>query len=169
MKKWFALYSRPRAEKRVAERLREAGFLVYLPVLKVMRRWSDRVKVVEMPLFSSYVFVNCVEEDLWSAIKLEGVVKAIFFNGKPASIKDNEIEAIKNFTLQAGNCELIEGDNVDIICGALVANDKPVSGKIIKIKKDYLYLWVEQLGAKVCVKKEAVRKELQKRKTHSKE
>jgi transcriptional antiterminator RfaH len=56
--KWYALYTRPRAEKQVYQRLTEAGVETFLPLQKTYRMWSDRKKLVEKPLLSSYIFVN---------------------------------------------------------------------------------------------------------------
>ena len=55
---WFALYTRPKAEKKVEERLSLAGFDSFLPLQTVIKQWSDRKKKVEIPLINSYVFVK---------------------------------------------------------------------------------------------------------------
>jgi len=62
-RKWLAIYSRPRWEKKVSQLLTEKGLESYCPVNKVRRKWSDRVKIVEEPLFKSYVFVRVKDED----------------------------------------------------------------------------------------------------------
>jgi len=59
---WHVLYTKPRNEKKVAERLSSAGYTVYCPLQKVRRQWSDRVKVVEEPLFKGYLFVKIEEK-----------------------------------------------------------------------------------------------------------
>ena len=149
---WFALYTAARAEKKVGERLEFAGVEYYLPLLRVQRKWSDRVKLVEVPLFNSYVFVKIRSCHLPALNKIEGVVKVLYSNGLPAVVRNCEIELIKEYIQKAGDCELITGDRVEVVCGSFVAEGQPVTGKIVRIKKNYLYLYIEQLGARVCVK-----------------
>ncbi len=158
LKQWFALYTTSRAEKKVAVRLASIGVEYFLPLLRVRRKWSDRVKIVEIPLFSSYIFVKVKNSELPLMNKIDGVVKSIYYNGNPAVMKDKEIEVICEYIQKAGDCELIAGDTVEIVCGSLVASDKLVTGKIIRVKKNYLYLYIEQLRAGVCVKKCEVKK-----------
>lgn len=155
---WFAVYTASRAEKKVGERLALAGVEYYLPVLHVQRKWSDRMKRVEVPLFNSYVFVKVRSCQLPALNKIEGVVKVLYFNGLPAVVRNCEIELIKEYIQKAGDCELITGDMVEVVCGSFVADDRLVRGEIVRIKKNYLYLYIEQLGARVCVKTCKVRK-----------
>lgn len=155
---WFALYTAPRAEKKVAERLISIGIDFFLPILHVQRKWSDRVKVIEVPMFNSYIFVRVNKHELLELNKVYGVVKAVYYNGAPAIIKGEEIEIIREYIARAGECELLTGDNVDVVCGSLAGEQRYITGKIIKIKKDYFYLYVEQLGARVCVRKCEVKK-----------
>lgn len=157
-KQWFALYTTSRAEKKVATRLSGAGVEYFLPTLKVQRKWSDRVKVVEVPLFNSYIFVNVKASELFDLNKIEGVVKTVYYNGAPAAVRENEISLIRQYIAKAGDCEMITGDWVEVVCGPLAAGTNLIAGKITRVKKDYLYLYIERLGAGVCVKKCEVRK-----------
>jgi transcription antitermination factor NusG len=75
------------------------------------------------------------------------VSRIVYYNGKPAIIRQKEIDAIKDFLQQSANHELLIGDEVEILAGAM----KSVSGKVRKIKKTYLVLYLEQLGATVSV------------------
>jgi transcription antitermination factor NusG len=96
-KKWFALYTRPRWEKKVHKLLQEKGIESYCPLNKVHRKWSDRIKLIDEPLFKSYVFVK-VNEDEKTAVRMtQGVVNFIYWLGKPAIIKEKEIVTIKKF------------------------------------------------------------------------
>ena len=70
-RKWLAIYSRPRWEKKVNQLLVEKGFESYCPLNKVRRKWSDRMKIVEEPLFKSYVFVKVTDEDR-TAVRMTG-------------------------------------------------------------------------------------------------
>jgi len=149
---WFVLYTSPRAEKKVHERISVKGYNSWLPLHRTPRAWSDRVKLVDVPLFNSYVFVQCTELDLRDLLKIYGVVRIVYYDGKPAVIRQNEIDTIKDFLEAAANNELCPGEEVEILCGTM----KYVSGKIKKIKKDYLVLYIEQLGATIGVKKSNV-------------
>lgn len=94
-KYWYAIYTRPRAEKLVFERLREKGIDTYLPLQKKIKQWSDRKKVVETPLFSSYVFVYVDRSDYDNVLKTHGVVKYITFEGKAATIPSKQIDNLR--------------------------------------------------------------------------
>lgn len=145
---WYVLYTAPRAEKQVKERLEAKGVECWLPLHRTPRVWSDRVKMVDIPLFSSYIFVRCSDPVLRTLIQVYGVSRIVYYNGKPALVRQQEIDAIKAFLDQASEHPLVAGEEVEILCGAM----KHVSGKIKKIKKNHLLLYLEQLGATVCVK-----------------
>lgn len=145
---WYVLYTAPRAEKQVKERIDLLEVECWLPLHRAPRVWSDRVKMVDIPLFSSYIFVKCTDAVLRDLIRVYGVSRIVYYNGKPAIVRQGEIDAIKAFLEQAANHPLCPGEEVEILCGAM----KYVSGKVKKIKKNHLLLFLEQLGATVCVK-----------------
>lgn len=149
---WYVLYTAPRAEKQVQGRIDALGVECWLPLHRTPRVWSDRVKVVEIPLFSSYVFVRCSDAELRDLIRVYGVSRIVYYNGKPAVVRQKEIDAIREFLERASEHVLCPGDEVEILCGAM----KHVSGKVRNIKKNHLVLYLEQLGATVCVKLEHV-------------
>lgn len=149
---WYVLYTSPRAEKQVKERLDKIPVENWLPLHRCPRVWSDRIKMVDVPLFSSYVFVRCREYELRMLLQVYGVSRIVYYNGKPAVVRDKEIETIREFLDRASEHPLCPGDEVDIVCGAF----KNISGKIKKIQKSYLVLFLEQLGATVCVKLDTV-------------
>jgi len=151
-KNWYVLYTTPRAEKRVKEKLEMNGHECYLPLHRCSRVWSDRIKIVELPLFSSYIFVKCTPFIILSLLRIIGVVRVVFYNGQPAVIRQVEIDAIKQFIDQAQEKRLCTGDEVEILTGSM----KKKYGKIIKIKKKYILLHIEQLAATVCVNVESV-------------
>ena len=95
-KNWYVIYTKPRSEKKVAERLRERGFETYCPLVKTIRTWSDRRKKVDVPMFTSYVFVKIVEHERSEILADPGVLNFIFWLGKPAIVREDEIEAIRN-------------------------------------------------------------------------
>ncbi len=151
---WYVLYTAPRAEKQVAERLLLAGVENWLPIHRSPRVWSDRVKIVDIPLFPSYIFVYCQESKLRNLLAIYGVSRIVYYNGKPAIVRQREIDAIKQFLDEAACHQLCEGEEVEILRGAM----KQISGRVKKIKKKHLILYLEQLGATVCVNLEDVAK-----------
>ncbi|WP_396181856.1 transcription termination/antitermination protein NusG [Flavobacterium sp.] len=92
---WFALYTKPRNEKRVAENLAALGIEAYCPLVITIKQWSDRKKKVASPLIPSYVFVKIEEANRKDVFQVAGVVQYVFWLGKPAKIKPHEIEALK--------------------------------------------------------------------------
>lgn len=149
---WNVLYTAPRAEKQVKERIQALGVECFLPLHRTPRVWSDRVKIVEIPLFSSYIFVRCDDVMLRELKRVYGVIRIVFYNGKPAVVRQKEIDAIHEFLEKAAEHSLCLGEEVEILTGAM----KHVSGKVKKIKKNHLLLYLEQLGATVCVKMDDV-------------
>src|SRR5688572_25744347 len=110
MQKWYAIYTRPRWEKKVHNLLKLKGVDSYCPLNKVRRKWSDRIKLVEEPLFKSYVFVR-VKEDERSTIRMtEGVINFVYWDGKPAIVKDKEIQNIRKFMNEYENVQLVKVD-----------------------------------------------------------
>jgi transcription elongation factor/antiterminator RfaH len=93
---WYALYTRPRHEKQVYEDLTSRKIEAFLPTYKVRRRWSDRYKIVEEPLFKNYIFVN-VDNPVryYETLRPYGAVSFVTFDNKPAEIPQLEIDAIR--------------------------------------------------------------------------
>lgn len=121
---WYAIYTRPRAEKQVYNRLQEQGIEAYLPMQKKMRQWSDRKKLVEMPLFSSYIFVHVNRHLYDDVLKTHGVVKYITFEGKAASIPTDQIDNLRiivdsNAEVETSWQKYTKGDMVKVNGGAL--------------------------------------------------
>lgn len=94
---WYVLYTKPKNEKKVAKQLEEMGITVFCPLKTVVRQWSDRKRRVEEPLFSSYVFVKLDDKDRAKVFDAVGVVRYLFWLGKPAIIQDDEIEILKKW------------------------------------------------------------------------
>ena len=80
--KWYVMYTRSRAEKKVADMLVEEGIEVYLPMVEELRQWSDRKKKVQKALFNGYVFVKTHRNNLWNCLKVPGAVKFVHFSGE---------------------------------------------------------------------------------------
>ena len=146
-RKWLAIYSRPRWEKKVNQLLQEKGLESYCPLNKVRRKWSDRMKTVEEPLFKSYVFVKVNEEDRTEVRMTPGVINFVYWDGKPALIKEKEINAIKQFlneyenvAVEPLNLEL--NQRVKITTGPLMDQE----GAIIGINRRTVKIVIDSLG-----------------------
>jgi len=124
-KEWFVFYTKSRWEKKIEGYLRDFGFEPYLPLQKVLRQWSDRKKKVEVPLFNSYIFVHAYEHKIPEVLKVPGISWNIRHNGKPAVLRQNELDTIRRF-LDSGLliettsvADLDPGDHVKVIDGPL--------------------------------------------------
>jgi transcription antitermination factor NusG len=101
---WYAVHTVSRHEKVVARQMNGNGLDHFLPLYKSVRRWKDRRKELELPLFPGYVFARIAFHDRLRVQKLPGVLQIVSFNGKPAPVPENEIEALRNGL--AGNAGL---------------------------------------------------------------
>jgi transcriptional antiterminator RfaH len=145
---WYALYTNHRQEKKVSEALNQRGIEAYCPVYTTWVQWSDRKKKVDKPLFTSYVFVKLEEKDRDLVFTVSGIVRYVFWLGKPALIKDAEIEQIRIFLKEITPNALITFqplDPVQIVEGLL----KGKSGVVEHIHKHTLVIRLEQLGLSV--------------------
>ena len=145
--KWLAVYTRPRWEKKVNQLLADKGVERYCPLNKVRRKWSDRVKVVEEPLFKSYVFVKVNDEDITEVRMTPGVINFVYWQGKPAVIKEKEINAIKRFLDEYENVEVKSIDikvnqRVKVTTGPLMDQE----GQVLEIKHKKATVAIDSLG-----------------------
>ena len=92
---WYAAYTCPRHEKYVAHQLSERKIGSFLPLYSSVRRWKDRRKRLELPLFPGYVFVQMTQQNRVDILRLPGVVQFVCFQGKPAAVQQSEIEALR--------------------------------------------------------------------------
>jgi transcriptional antiterminator RfaH len=122
---WFAVYTRSRYEKKVASDLLEKGTEAWAPLIKSLRQWSDRKKMVEVPLFNSYIFVHTSNTKIKDVIReVPGAVYVVSFSGRPTVIPDSEIEDLKKLL---GTSERFEvstetfsvGEKVEVMEGPL--------------------------------------------------
>lgn len=150
---WYAVRTRPRHEKKVASELEERGIKIYLPLLTEVRRWSDRRKIIEVPLFSCYAFVYSVL-DLQLRLAVYGVSGALGFvgpNNLGIAIPDAQIENIR--TLMASNVTLTPypflkvGQRVRIRGGAL----NGVEGILVTKNERRLVLSVDSIHISLAI------------------
>ena len=150
---WYVVYTKPKWEKKVAEKLNGIGIECYCPLITQIKEWSDRKKKIEVPLFNSYVFVQLEDGNRNSVFQVSGVVRYLFWLGKPAIVKDGEIEIIKT-SLKAPNISDISvtsiqvGDRIKLETGAFSNQDAVVQ----EISNTYYTLVLESLGCVLKIK-----------------
>jgi len=153
-KKWYALYTKSRHEKKVTERLVSQGFDVFCPMIKTVKQWSDRKKKVSVPLIPSYIFIKVDEKNRTKVLSDPSILNFVYWLGKPAVIKNNEIDRLKGVISNEENQEfeirhLNIGDKINIEKGFLKENDAVIK----KTSKNYVYAELKELGILVVVKK----------------
>ena len=150
---WFALYTKPRAEKKVHKELQQIGIEVYLPMRKVLRQWSDRKKWIETPVISSYVFVHIQKGDYRRVFGSKGVMSYVTHKGKAVIIPDHEIEAMQrtvasNLIFNVEVSSIRKGQTITIASGPL----KGISGEVLDIQGNRkLFLRISHIGYTLVV------------------
>ncbi len=149
---WHVIYTKSRCEKAVADKLSLSGIEVFCPLLKRKKLWSDRWKWVEEPLFRSYCFVNVDEKDRESVFSVQGVVRYVYHCGQPATIREKEMNLLKNWLMQYDHdsieaTNLNANDRIRIRSGAL----KDKEAEVLESKGNYALLLLNDLGLQVRV------------------
>lgn len=135
-KKWLVVYVRPRWEKKADQLLQEQGIESFCPVTIVQSQWADRRKMIAKPLFNGYLFVRIDDRELTKVRYTMGVINYVYFMGKPAVIRDSEIEQLKEVIKHYNDVQVISleefspGDRVTIKSG--IFNNR--EGNVIKIQ-----------------------------------
>lgn len=149
---WFALQVRVRHEADVTVHLEGKGYEWFLPLYKERKRWSDRVKQVDSPLFPGYVFCRFNPNDRLPILKTPGVTQIVGYNRVPVAVDESEIDSIR--TLVASGvpnfpCAYLEvGSRVRIEAGAL----RGLEGILMEVKgKRRLVLSITLLQRSVAV------------------
>lgn len=146
-KQWYAVYTRSRWEKKVAELLERKKIEVYCPLNKVHRQWADRKKTILEPLFTSYVFVNVTEQEHLGIRQTDGVINFVYWLNKPAVIRNDEIDTIKKFLneydyVSVEKTRVNLNDRVRIINGPLMMWE----GNIVEIRTNTVKIALPSLG-----------------------
>jgi len=150
---WYAIYTASRNEKKVFDRLEKEGISAFLPLIKKQRQWSDRKKWVEMPLFSSYLFVKITPAEYQKVLRVPGVVKYISFESKAVSIPEKQIETIKamllsGYELESTNEKFESGDKIRISAGPLIG----LEGVFINYRGTRkVMIRIEQIGQSILL------------------
>jgi transcription antitermination factor NusG len=146
-KKWYVVYTRPRWEKKVASLLLARGVEHYCPLNKVLRQWSDRKKIVLEPLFKGYIFVKLEEGFKWDIKAVDGIINFVYWLGKPALVKEEEIVTIKKFLQEFTGVEVMEktlGINTKVLVKqGLLMNYK---GIIVEIRGSKATVNIDSMG-----------------------
>ncbi|MBS1751534.1 MAG: UpxY family transcription antiterminator [Bacteroidetes bacterium] len=146
-RQWYVVYTKPNWEKKVAELLGKKGIEQYCPLNKVQKQWHDRKKTILEPLFKSYVFVRA-EVQAHSRIKaMPGILNFVYWLGKPAMVKNEEIDAIRSFLLEHKNVQLEKvavnvNDVVKIIHGPFIHRE----GKIVQVTNNTVKIELPSIG-----------------------
>lgn len=152
---WFVIWTESRAEKQVAKRIAELGLPAWLPIVKERRRWSDRWKEIESPLFPGYLFAQAANVDWSRILRTPGVLTVVKQNGKPALVTNSFIATLRDAVTRDGaapepvteQVEFAAGDEVIVQEGALSG----VRGVVRERRSGrQLVLWVAEIGRGVA-------------------
>ncbi len=154
VKTWHVIYIKSKWEKKVDGLLTKNGFESWCPVQKRERQWSDRKKIIEEPLFRSYVFIKASKEDYTKILSTIGVVNFLYFLKKPAIIRDNEIEAIRKYLGQS-NASIEVVDMANLPANTKVSINQGLfmgqKGEVIKTSKKTVYVRLESINMMMIV------------------
>ena len=153
IKQWYAFYTKSRHEKSVNSILEEQGYEVYLPLLKERKKWSDRKKWIEYPLFKSYIFIKIEAKDSIFVLKTPGIVKIVKFGRNFTPIMDETINALRKMIIGDYNPEptdyFVSGDPVIIKDGPL----KGLKGEIITMhNQDRFIIRIDAIQQSISLK-----------------
>jgi len=153
-KQWFAIYTKPRWEKKIDAVLIRKGVTSWCPIQKIERFWSDRKKIIDEPLFRSYVFVQIDITERATVLSTPGVLNFVYYLGKPAVIRDEEIDVIRNYLGEKGAVLSViseegyrEETKVLVNHGVFMGNE----GTIIRGGKKKVFVRLESLGQVMVV------------------
>jgi transcription antitermination factor NusG len=154
-KVWKAIYVTSRSEKKVLDKLNEKGIEAYTPIKKTMRQWSDRKKMVEIPILNGYVFVKINDLERDKVFFVNGVVQYVRFNGEDAIIREEEINSLKNVVALGYDIEMNaakafpSGSKIMIMQGPL----KGIEGVVSEIEnEDWLFVNLDSIQYNLKVK-----------------
>ncbi len=140
------MYTKPRWEKKIAAILERQSIEHYCPLNKVQRKWADRKKVIMEPLFKGYIFVSDVIANKWDLKNIDGILNFVYWLGKPAKVKDEEINTIRKFLGEFSDVTLVDNslkkDATVVINQGVFMNYKgmvvEIVGKHVKVKIESL-------------------------------
>ena len=147
--RWYAVYTAPRAEKKVSERLSQNGIEHYLPLQKVKRRWSDRVKEVVVPVVYGYIFVRILAVDFRKITGIYGAIAFVREGGHPVPIPDKQMDRLKLMVdssdepVEFSIVNFEQGEKIRVCKGPL----EGLMGELVEIKgKHKVAIRLEKFG-----------------------
>jgi len=146
-KSWYVIYTRPKCERKVAELLSKKKIECYCPLVKSEAPWHDRKKITGEPLFPCYVFVRLYEDDVTNVSQTDGVSNFLFWLGKPAIIRNEEVEEIRKFLSDFSDIHLEKthvnlNDRVRLLGGPL----KMREGNVMEVTSSNVRVTLPSLG-----------------------
>jgi len=154
-KKWFVVYTRPQQELKVASQLSAMGITNYCPTITLVKQYSDRKKKVNKPLLSSYVMVELEEKERQKVFACSGIVRYLFFLGKPAVVPSSDINLLQDHLNgvydKSKVTTLSVGDSHTITQGPFSG----VSGKVVETNNTKVKLELASLGMRITLNKQA--------------
>ena len=152
--KWHVLYTKPRHEIKALERLAQNGFEVYCPMKTTLKQWSDRKKKVSEPLLPSYIFIKTTEKNRPQPLKDPSVLNYIFWLGKPAIVRDSEIDTLKGIVsrdkVQEFEVRKLKIGREIVINKGLIKSKNAV---VKTVSNNYVTVELKELGMKIVLKK----------------
>ena len=149
IEKWYALYVSSRAEKKVESELTRKGIENYLPLKTTLRKWSDRKKLIDMPLIPGYIFVRIQYRNYISVLQTQHVVAFVRFEGRPAIIQAEQIDFLKrmlkqtDYTWEVSTEQFTPGQIVEIVAGPFIG----LEAELIALKgKKRVGVRIEQIN-----------------------
>ena len=153
-KKWYALYTKPRWEKKIHASLIKKNIESWCPLQKIEKQWTDRKKIIEEPLFKSYIFVHIDLTEKVRVLQTDGILNFVHYLGKPALIRDEEINLIKHYLLEKDvKISLISKEGYEASTRIRV-NHGVFMGKeetVLKNAKKKIFVKLESLGQVMVV------------------
>jgi transcription antitermination factor NusG len=155
VKQWHVIYTKSKWEKKVDDLLMQKGFESWCPVQKQERQWSDRKKIIEAPLFRSYVFIKASKEDYTKILSTIGVVNFLYFERKPAIIRDVEIEEIRKYLGMSTTASIQIVDMSNIPAQTKVSINQGLfmgqRGEVIKAGKKNVFVRLDSINMMMIV------------------
>ena len=149
------MYTRPQQELKVATQLSAMGITNYCPTISIVKQYSDRKKKVQKPLLSSYVMVQLEEKERQKVFTCCGIVRYLFFHGKPAVVPATQIDLMQDHLNGVYNdfkiTTLSVGDSHTISEGPFSG----IRGKVVQTDKKKVKLELASLGMQITLKKQA--------------
>lgn len=150
--KWLVLYTKPHFELKVVQQLATLGVSAYCPTYKLIKQYSDRKKKVEKPLLRSYVFVKLEEKDRGCVFAVPGVVRYLFWLGKPAVVREEEIALMQNNLNGVFDSIVIEKLEIGAAYTIPQGPFKGQEGKVVSLAKNNIKLELPSLGVTVLLR-----------------